>query len=85
MDKLLEAGVTIAGLIVAVAIVSVLVSPKATTSSVVQSIASGFGNNLAVAIAPVTGEHTPITLAYPGSGYFGGNSSFGGMGLPSFQ
>jgi ketol-acid reductoisomerase len=86
MDKLFESIVTIAGLIVAVAIVSVLVSPKANTSNVVQSFASGFGNNLAVAIAPVTGANTPITLAYPGSGYFGGNSSMGGgMGLPSFQ
>jgi len=58
---------TVAALIVAVAIVALLISPKAKTSSVIQAAASGFGNNLAVAEAPVTGAATPITLSYPSS------------------
>lgn len=57
----------LAGLIVTVALVSVVVSKKANTSQVIQAAASGFGNNLAVAEAPVTGAATPITLAYPAS------------------
>lgn len=55
----------LAGLIVAVAIVSVLVSRKAQTPQVIQAAGSAFGNNLAVAEAPVTGADTPINLSYP--------------------
>lgn len=60
--KLVE---TIVGLIIAVAIVALLVSPKATTSSVIQASGSALGNDLAVAEAPVTGASTPINLSYP--------------------
>lgn len=56
---------TIVGLIIAVAIVALLVSPKATTSSVIQASGSALGNDLAVAEAPVTGASTPINLSYP--------------------
>lgn len=85
MDRITEAVVTIIGLIVAVAIVSVLVSPKAQTSNVIQAAASGLGNNLAVAEAPVTGANTPINLSYPSSGLWGsGGMPAFGMGLPQF-
>ncbi len=56
---------TIAALIVAVAIVALLVSPKAKTSSVIQASASGFANNLGVAESPVTGATYQINLSYP--------------------
>ena len=56
----------IAGLIVTVALVSVVVSKKSQSPQVIQAAASGFGNSLAVAEAPVTGAATPITLSYPG-------------------
>jgi hypothetical protein len=80
MDKLTEAVVTILSLIIGVAILSVLVSPKAQTSQVIQASASGFGNSLAVAMSPVTGSPTNINLSYPtGNGGMGGN-----MGLPTF-
>lgn len=56
---------TIAALIVAVAIVALLVSPKAKTASVIQASASGFANNLGVAESPVTGATYNIDLSYP--------------------
>jgi hypothetical protein len=70
MDKFIEAGVTIAGLIAGIAIVSVLVSKNAQTAAVVQSVASGYANNVAVAISPVTGQSISggINTSYPGSG-----------------
>ena len=60
--KLVE---TVVALIVTVAIIALLVSPKAQTSSVIQASGSALGNNLAVAEAPVTGANTPINLSYP--------------------
>jgi hypothetical protein len=69
MHEITEAIVTVFTAIVGVAILSVLVSPKATTSQVIQATASGFGNSLAVAEAPVTGANTPINLSYPGQGF----------------
>lgn len=72
--RLIEA---LAGLIVAVALVSVLVSKNAQTPQVIQAAGSAFGNNLAVAEAPVTGAATPITLAYPGESPWD-NSTFQG-------
>ena len=56
---------TIAALIVAVAIVALLVSPKATTSQVIQASASGLANNLGVAESPVTGSTYSLNLSYP--------------------
>jgi len=56
---------TIVALIVAVAIVALLVSPKARTSSVIQASASGLANNLGVAEAPVTGAAYQVNLSYP--------------------
>lgn len=71
MDKITEAIVTIATAIVGVAMLAILVSRKAQTPAVIQAAASGFGNSLAVAQAPVTGASTPINLSYPNSGGFG--------------
>jgi len=66
-DRLTEAVVTIATAIVGVAMLAILVSRKSQTPAVIQAAASGFGNSLAVAEAPVTGANTPINLSYPTS------------------
>lgn len=63
----------IVGLIVAVAITSVLVSKKAQTPAVIQAAGSALGNNLAVAEAPVTGAATPINLSYPSDNPWAGS------------
>jgi len=68
---------TIAALIVAVAIVALLVSPKAKTSSVIQASASGFANNLGVAESPVTGATYSINLSYPSESPFSTSPYFG--------
>lgn len=65
LDHLTDSVVTIALAIVGLAIIAVLVSRNAQTPSVIQASASGFGNSLAVAEAPVTGANTPIDLSYP--------------------
>jgi hypothetical protein len=66
--------VTVAGLIVTVAIVSVLVSKKAQTPAVIQATGSAFSNALGVAESPVTGASYNINLSYPGTDFSG---SFG--------
>ena len=83
MDRLIEGFVTIAGLIAAIAIIALLVSPKATTAQVIQAVASGYGNNVATAISPVTGVQVQPNLSYPSSGGFG-MPSFA-MGVPSLN
>lgn len=80
MNNITEAVVTILSAIVGVAILSVLVSPKSQTAQVVQAVASGFGNSLAVAMSPVTGANVSIDTSYPHSST-GGMPSFGG-GMP---
>lgn len=75
MNTFVEAGVTIATAIVGLAIIAVLVSRKAQTPAVIQSVASGFVNSLGVAEAPVTGAHYNINSSYPG----------GSMGIPDFS
>jgi hypothetical protein len=74
MNTITEAIVTIAGLLVAVAIVSVLVSKKAQFPAVLQAAGSAFSNALGVAEAPVTGASYTVDLSYPGSDFSG---SFG--------
>jgi hypothetical protein len=69
--EFMDAIVTIAGLIIGVATISVLVSPRAKTSSVIQSAASGFSNSLATAMSPVTGEAVNINTSYPSDGGYG--------------
>jgi hypothetical protein len=74
MSSFTEMLVTIAGLIVTVAIVSVVVSKKAQTPAVIQATGSAFSNALGVAESPVTGASYNINLSYPGtdmSGSFG--------------
>ena len=65
MNTITEAAVTILLAIVGVAMISVLVSPKAKTAGVIQAGASGFGNALGVAESPVTGSALSINLSYP--------------------
>lgn len=72
MNSLTEAVLTILMAIVGVAILALLVSPKAKTSEVIQSLASGFGNSLAVAQSPVTGNAVNINTSYPSNGGLGG-------------
>lgn len=72
MNPLIEGLVTIAGLVVGLGMVSVLVSKNANTAGVVQSVASGFGNDLGVAMSPVTGANIGFNLSYPSSNSFGG-------------
>lgn len=82
MDRITEGVITVFTLIIGVAILSILVSPKARTSQVIQATASGFGNSLAVAMSPVTGEKVNINTGYPQSGFGGLGFS---AGLPSFS
>lgn len=66
-DQLISSVVTVATAIVGVAIIAVLVSGKANTSGVISAGASGFAQDLAAAVSPVTGSGL-------------GTSSFGGFG-----
>lgn len=66
MNAFMEGAVTIALAVIGLAIVSVVVSKNAQTSSVVQSVASGFGNDIAVAESPVSGANITPNLSYPG-------------------
>lgn len=67
MSGATEAVVSIVTLIAGVALVAAFVSPRATTANVLQAGASGIGNDLGVALSPVTGSPTHIDLSYPGS------------------
>jgi hypothetical protein len=71
MNTFMEAAVTVAGLIVTVAIVSVIVSRKAQTPAVIQATGSAFSNALAVAESPVTGAQYNVNLSYPGTDFSG--------------
>lgn len=77
MSPFLESLTTIALAIVGLAMLAVLVSRKANTAGVFQSVASGFGNTLGVAEAPVTGASYAPVLSYPGQDM---STSFGGGG-----
>lgn len=63
----MDSMVAVIGLIITVAIVATLVSPHATTASVIQAGASGLANNIAVAQSPVTGNPVSINTGYPSS------------------
>ncbi len=54
MDEIVKSIVTIATAIIGIAILAVLVSPNARTSSVVTSIGNAFTNSIGVAEAPVS-------------------------------
>lgn len=82
MNPILEAVTTVLIAIVGVAVIALIISPKAKTSQVIQATASGFGNSLAVAMTPVTGESVDINTSYPTSGGIG---DFGNFSLGQFQ
>lgn len=69
----------IVGLLAAVAIVSVLVSKKAQTPQVIQSAGSALGNDMGVAVSPVTGNQYNIDLSYPGESGSGATFMYPGM------
>jgi len=73
MGNITEAVVTVLIAIIGVAILATLVSPKSRTTEVVQALASGFGNSLAVAQSPVTGNQVNIDTSYP-AGSSGNNA-----------
>jgi hypothetical protein len=72
MHPIQETLVTIGSLIIGIAALSVILSPKATTTKVIQATASGFSNALAVAQSPVTGYAVNIDTSYPDSNSFAG-------------
>jgi hypothetical protein len=65
MNSFMEAIVTIALAITGVAIVATLVSRKAQTPQVIQSVGTAYSSALGVALAPVTGAAYQPNLAYP--------------------
>lgn len=65
MGNITESIVTVATLIVGVALLALIVSRKSNTAAVIQAAASGFGNALSVAVSPVTGGSIGANLAYP--------------------
>jgi hypothetical protein len=77
MSTFAEMVTTIALAIVALAVVSVVVSKKAQTPQVIQASGSAFSIALAVAESPVTGATYHVDLSYPGQDFSG---SFGSMG-----
>lgn len=80
MNSTVEAMVTIAGMVVGVAIIATLVSNKANTGGVLQSFGSMMSNMLSAATAPVTGTGTaPVNQTQTGSSF----SMGGNMQLPS--
>lgn len=76
MNAFMEGLISIVTVFAGVAIVSVLVSNRANTAGVIQAGASGIGNDLGVAISPVTGSNISYSLGYP-------SSNFTGMGFGS--
>lgn len=62
--------------VMGVAVIAVIFSGKAQTSTVLTSFGTAFSNILATALAPITGATpTPNT---------GGGGGFGGIGTPGF-
>lgn len=72
MNSMTEALVTIVAGITGVALVATLVSKNANTAAIIQNVASGYGNSLAVAVSPVTGSSVSPSLTYANSGTFTG-------------
>jgi hypothetical protein len=75
-----EAVVTIAGLIVGVALLALIVSKKSNTAGVIQAAGTAFSSALGVAEAPVTGASYTPNLTYPG-GQQGFDLNSGGFSL----
>ena len=79
MEQVSSTIIGIVGLLAAVAIVSVLVSKKAQTPQVIQSAGSALGNDLGVAVSPVTGNSYQIDLSYPGESGSGAGFQYPGL------
>jgi len=79
VSEVMSTIVGIVGLLAAVAIVSVLVSKKAQTPQVIQSAGSALGNDLGVAVSPVTGNQYQIDLSYPGESGSGAAFTYPGL------
>ncbi len=77
----IEGIVTVAILVVGVASLSVVLSKKSNTVGVIHAGASALGNNLAVAMSPVTGANVRIDTSYPDAGY--GMPNLGSVGMPT--
>lgn len=75
MSSFMEGLSTIALAIIGLAIVAVIVSKNSNAAGVIQAGASGLGNDIGVAISPVTGSNPSISLAYPTTSGFGGFGS----------
>ena len=60
-DQLISSIVTILTAIIGVAILAVIVSPNARTSSVIGAASKGFAQDLGAALSPVTGGSLGIT------------------------
>lgn len=73
-DQVISSLVTIALAITGIATLAVLVSNSANTAGVIGATASGFGQDLLAAEAPVTGSGGGLNLASM-SGFTGGGSS----------
>jgi PRD1 phage membrane DNA delivery len=54
-DKLIESVTTVAVAIVGIAIIAVLVSGQAKTSTIISAGAAGFAQDIQAAVSPVTG------------------------------
>lgn len=65
MNTITEAMVTIVGLIIGLAMLSVVLSRKSNTAGVLQAGASGLSNTIGAATASITGEDLPLSFAYP--------------------
>jgi hypothetical protein len=83
MNEFWTSIVTIATAIVGIAIIAVLVSNKAQTSSVITSATSGFANDITAAVAPVSGASASVNTG-GGSTLFGGFPGFSGQGGGGF-
>ncbi len=82
MNAFWETIVTVTSGIIAVGIVSVLVSRKAQTPAVIQASGSAFANSLGVAESPVTGLGYGINTSYPSGSTFGYSPTLtGGFGM----
>lgn len=62
MNGITEAVVTVATLIVGVALLALIVSRQSNTTGVISSAFGGFSNALQVAVSPVTGASMGATL-----------------------
>ena len=63
MDQALRAGLAFVGAILSLAILSVILSQKAQTTSVIGAMSSGLSSLIGAAEAPVTGATTASSVA----------------------